>query len=137
VGCVPVGVQVRGFSAGHALPLAERAATSHSAYAAAIALLREATDAVRCAEDQYGLSPRGSAGGCDLDPRAFQDLAQAQAALLIARARMMVSGGEYGIAEDHCLTALNILEVVCGKAHQETWAVKAFLEQAVRPHLSN
>jgi hypothetical protein len=125
------------FSAGHALSLAERAAAAHSTYAAAIALLREATDAVRRVEDQYGLSPRRSAGGCDLDPRAFQDLAQARASLLMARARMMVRGGEYGIAEDHCLTALNIFGVVCGAAHQETGAARAFLEQAVRPYLSN
>lgn len=131
------------FAARLALPLAARAVATCSAYAAALELLREATAAVRAAEDRYSVSPRrrGTAagsrtGGADWDPRDYEELARARAELLKARARMMVRAGQYAIAEDHCFTAIDILEVVCGKAHPETQAVRDYMEQAVTPHRS-
>ncbi|GJN04549.1 hypothetical protein PR202_ga22108 [Eleusine coracana subsp. coracana] len=120
-----------------ALPLAAKSVAACSAYAAALELLREATDTVRRAEDRYGVAPpppRDRRDDDDLDPRAYEELARARAELLGARAGMMVRAGEYGIARDHCLTAIDILEVVCGDAHPETQKVRDYLEQAVAPH---
>ncbi|KAK3118920.1 hypothetical protein QOZ80_9BG0710590 [Eleusine coracana subsp. coracana] len=119
-----------------ALPLAAKSVAACSAYAAALELLREATDAVRRAEDRYGGGGGGRGDGDedDLDPRAYEELARARAELLGARAGMMVRAGEYGIARDHCLTAIDILEVVCGDAHPETQKVRDYLERVVTPH---
>ncbi|XP_062198323.1 uncharacterized protein LOC133901045 [Phragmites australis] len=125
------------------LPLAARAVAAYSAYSAALELLREATDGVRVAEDQYIAAPRrgggsgSSSSNMELDPRVYQEVARARAELLKTRARMMVRAGEHAIAKDHCLTAIGILEVVCGGAHPETQAVRAFLEQAVRVQTMN
>ncbi|KAL6654040.1 hypothetical protein ACP70R_007505 [Stipagrostis hirtigluma subsp. patula] len=120
-----------------ALPLAAHAVAAYSSYSAALELLREATDAVRHAEDRYvsAAGPRrggGAGGGADVDPRVYQEIARARAEVLRTRAGMMLRAGEGGIAEDHCLAAISILEVVCGDAHPETQAVRAFLEHNVR-----
>ncbi|KAJ1275926.1 hypothetical protein BS78_05G173700 [Paspalum vaginatum] len=116
------------------LPLAARCVAGYSAYSAALELLREATDGVLQAEDRYIGSPRRSNGSSyvELDPKVYQNLARARAELLVTRARMMVRAGERDIAEDHCLSAISILEVVSGDCHPDTLAVRAFLEEAVR-----
>ncbi|XP_066396477.1 uncharacterized protein [Miscanthus floridulus] len=117
-----------------ALPLAARCMTGYSAYGAALELLQEATDVVLEAEDLYIGAPRriNDLRYVAIDPKVYRKLAQARAELLVMRARIMLRAGECGIAEDHCLSAIGLLEVACGDCHPETLVVKAFLEQAVR-----
>ncbi|KAL6838222.1 hypothetical protein ACP4OV_031954 [Aristida adscensionis] len=129
--------ELAAFVARVVLPLAAHAVAAYSAYGPALELLREATDAVREAEDRYVSAGHrrgggGSSGGVEPEPKVYQGLARGRAELLRARARMMLRAGERAIAEDHCLAAINILEVVCGDAHPETQAVRAFLEHNVR-----
>jgi hypothetical protein len=117
-----------------ALPLAARCVTGYSAYGAALELLREATDVVLEAEDLYIGAPRriNDHKYVAIDPKVYRKLAQARAELLVMRARIMLRAGERGIAEDHCLSAIGLLEVACGDCHPETLVARAFLEQAVR-----
>ncbi|TVU24972.1 hypothetical protein EJB05_27444, partial [Eragrostis curvula] len=138
---LPSAFELARFVTRHALPLAARAVAAYSAYSAALELLREATDAVRKVEDMYapssprrgGTGSRNTSSSVHLDPSAYEDVARARAELLMARARIMARAGETGIAEDHCVAAIDILEVVSGDAHPDTQAARAFLEQAVRP----
>jgi hypothetical protein len=108
--------------------------TGYSAYGAALELLREATDVVLEAEDLYIGAPRriNDHKYVAIDPKVYRKLAQARAELLVMRARIMLRAGERGIAEDHCLSAIGLLEVACGDCHPETLVARAFLEQAVR-----
>jgi hypothetical protein len=117
-----------------ALPLAARCVTGYSAYGAALELLREATEVVLEAEDLYIGAPRriNDLKYVAIDPKVYRKLAQARAELLVMRARIMLRAGERGIAEDHCLSAIGLLEVACGDCHPETLVARAFLEQAVR-----
>jgi len=123
------------FVTGSVLPLAARCLAGYSACAAALELLREATDGVFEAEEKYVGTPRRSGNGSsayvELDPKVYRELARSRADLLVARARVMVRAGERAVAEDHCQSAINIMEVVCGDWHPATLAVRAFLEQDV------
>ncbi|OEL31945.1 hypothetical protein BAE44_0007036 [Dichanthelium oligosanthes] len=115
------------------LPLAARCVVGYSACSAALELLREATDGVHEAEDRYikRHPPRSNGAYMELDAKVYQELARTRAELLVMRARVMVRSGDLDIAEDHCHSAINILEVVAGDCHPETLAVRAFLEQDV------
>ncbi|RCV38670.1 hypothetical protein SETIT_8G161300v2 [Setaria italica] len=116
------------------LPLAARCVAGYSAYGAALELLREATDGVLEAEERYiAPSSRRSNGNTymELDPKVYRELARVRAELLVMRARVMMRAGERDIAEDHCVSAISILEVVRGDWHPDTLAVRAFLEQDV------
>ncbi|CAL4992359.1 unnamed protein product [Urochloa decumbens] len=130
------------FVATSVIPLAARCVAGYSAYAAALELLREATDGVFEAEERYiGQQSRrssGCGGGCgygvEVDPRVYRELARVRAELLVMRARVMLRAGEHDVAEDHCRSAIGILEVVRGDWHPDTMAVRAFLEQDVIVH---
>nr|CAB3490111.1 unnamed protein product [Digitaria exilis] len=126
------------FVTGAVIPLAARYVVGHSAYGAALEILREATDAVFAAEERYtttddgGSSRRrrgvaGDGGGHveRLDPKVYRELARARAELLVMRARVMMRAGERDIAEDHCVSAVSILEVVNGDWHPDTVAILA------------
>jgi hypothetical protein len=122
------------FVTGFVLPLAARCVAGYSAYASALELLREATDGVLEAEERYiAPSSRRSNGNTymELDPKVYRELARVRAELLVMRARVMIRAGERDIAEDHCVSAISILEVVRGDWHPDTLAVRAFLEQEV------
>nr|CAB3491840.1 unnamed protein product [Digitaria exilis] len=127
------------FVTGAVIPLAARYVVGHSAYGAALEILREATDAVFAAEERYTTTDdggssrwrRGVAGGGGgghverLDPKVYRELARARAELLVMRARVMMRAGERDIAEDHCVSAVSILEVVNGDWHPDTVAILA------------
>ncbi|CAO2144519.1 unnamed protein product [Urochloa humidicola] len=122
------------FVAGSVLPLAARCVAGYSAYAAALELLREATDGVFEAEEKYvgGQQPRQSNRAyAEIEPKVYRELARVRAELLVMRARVMMRAGERDVAEDHCRSAISILEVVRGDMHPDTLAVRAFLEQDV------
>ncbi|XP_066361415.1 uncharacterized protein [Miscanthus floridulus] len=115
-----------------ALPLAARCVTGYSAYGAALELLREAIDVVLQAEDLYIDAPRriNDRKYVAIDPKVYRELAQARAELLVMQTRIMLRDGERAIAEDHCLSAIGLLEVACGDCHPKTLVAMAFLEQA-------
>jgi hypothetical protein len=117
-----------------AIPLAARSVAGYSTYGAALELLREATDVVLEAEDLYIGAPRriNDCRYVEIDPEVYKKLARARAELLVMRARIMLRAGERGVAEDHCLSAIGLLEVACGDCHPETLVARAFLEQTVR-----
>ncbi|CAL4983889.1 unnamed protein product [Urochloa decumbens] len=127
------------FVATRLLPLAARCVAGYSGYAAALELLREATDGVSEAEERYigQQSRRSSNGGgscayaVEIDPKVYRELARVRAELLVMRARIMMRAGERDVAEDHCRSAIGILEVVRGDWHPDTMAVRVFLEQDV------
>ncbi|CAO2149353.1 unnamed protein product [Urochloa humidicola] len=122
------------FVSASVLPLAARCVGGYSAYAAALELLREATDSMFEAEEKYvggQSSRRSNRAYVDIEPKVYRELARVRAELLVMRARVMMRAGERDVAEDHCRSAIGILEVVRGDLHPDTIAVRAFLEQDV------
>ncbi|KAG8090032.1 hypothetical protein GUJ93_ZPchr0011g28540 [Zizania palustris] len=118
------------------VPLAAHGAAAYSSYGAVLDLLAEATDAVRAEEERYVAAPSRRSGG-DLDPIVYHEIVRSRAELLKLRAKLMLRGGEYALAENHCMTAIGILEVVSGEDGPETDAANEILDQILKVQLDN
>ncbi|KAF0896688.1 hypothetical protein E2562_027033 [Oryza meyeriana var. granulata] len=112
------------------VPLAAHGVAAYSSYAAIMDLLVEATDAVRAEENRFVAS-----GGLDQNASVYHELARSRAELMKMRAKLMLRGGEFTLAEDHSLAAICILEVVSGDDHPETQAARAALDHILQVQL--
>ncbi|XP_052135731.1 uncharacterized protein LOC127754290 [Oryza glaberrima] len=110
-----------------AVPLAARGVVAHSAYAAVTDLLVESSNVVRGEESRYVAS-----GGLDENPALYHELAHSRAQLLKLRAKLMLRGGEFTLAEDHSLAVIHILEVVAGDDDPETEEARAALDRVLQ-----
>ncbi|XP_040384570.1 uncharacterized protein LOC121055708 [Oryza brachyantha] len=110
-----------------AVPLTAHGVTAYSSYAAVTDLLVEAADAVRAEEERFVAS-----GSVNLDPPLYHELALSRAELMKMRAKLMLRGGEFTLAENHILTAITILDVVSGDDHPETLAARATLDHILQ-----
>uniref|UniRef100_A0A0E0F6W3 Plant disease resistance WDH domain-containing protein n=1 Tax=Oryza meridionalis TaxID=40149 RepID=A0A0E0F6W3_9ORYZ len=110
-----------------AAPLAARGVAAHSAYAAVTDLLVESSNVVRGEESRYVAS-----GGLEENPALYHELAHSRAQLLKLRAKLMLRGGEFTLAEDHSLAVIHILEVVAGDDDPETEEARAALDRVLQ-----
>ncbi|KAM0944128.1 putative TIR domain, AAA+ ATPase domain, P-loop containing nucleoside triphosphate hydrolase [Dioscorea sansibarensis] len=117
------------------LPLAMQDLKAFSQFTCVLELLRVATEALETMEDLF-LSDGDSSSSkspVQFDPRLYNEFAHLRATLLELRAKLMIRGGLYDIAEQLCRTSLNIKEVICGWEHLETQATRQMMEKLIRP----
>ncbi|KAH7666312.1 P-loop containing nucleoside triphosphate hydrolase protein [Dioscorea alata] len=116
------------------LPLAMQDLRAFSQYTCVLELLRVATEALETMEDL--LLPDGDSSSnkspAQFDPHWYNEFAHLRATLLESRAKLMIRGGLYDIAEQLCRTTLNIKEVMCGWEHPDTQATRQMIEKLIR-----
>uniref|UniRef100_A0A0E0MGJ6 Plant disease resistance WDH domain-containing protein n=1 Tax=Oryza punctata TaxID=4537 RepID=A0A0E0MGJ6_ORYPU len=110
-----------------AVPITAHGVAAHSSYAAVTDLLVESSDAIRGEESRYV-----ARGGLDENPSLYHELAHSRAQLMKMRAKLMLRGGEFTLAEDHSLAVIHILEVVAGDDDPETEEARAALDRVLQ-----
>ncbi|KAI4338681.1 hypothetical protein MLD38_023707 [Melastoma candidum] len=124
------------------LPLAVRAFLSYSRCSAALELLRLCTDALEGA-DQTLVTPvkkwhdqptcwKPIPTNAQLNPCLWQELALLRATVLETRAKLMLKGGQYDIADDLVRKALYIRTSISGEDHPTTVATREVLSRITR-----
>ncbi|XP_068651124.1 uncharacterized protein [Aristolochia californica] len=113
-----------------AIPLAYQTFTNFSRYKAALTLLRLCTEALEDVRGSFVSSlQRGQElslcalcsfmSSSNLKPEQYEELELLKATLLELRAKLMMRGGEYGIAKELCEMAISIRSVLCGTMHPD------------------
>ncbi|KAI4302961.1 hypothetical protein MLD38_038647 [Melastoma candidum] len=124
------------------LPLAVRAFLAYSRCSAALELLRLCTDALEGA-DQALVTPvkkwhdqpncwKPIPTSAQLNPYLWQELALLRATVLETRAKLMLKGGQYDIADDLIRKALYIRTSISGEDHPTTVASREVLSRITR-----
>ncbi|XP_039137122.1 uncharacterized protein LOC120274656 [Dioscorea cayenensis subsp. rotundata] len=116
------------------LPLAMQDLRAFSQFTCVLELLRVATEALETMEDLFLSNDDSSSNKSPVqfDPHLYNEFAHLRATLLESRAKLMIRGGLYDIAEQLCRTTLNIKEVMCGWEHPETQATRQMMEKLIR-----
>lgn len=126
-----------------ALPLAVRTFITFSRCEPAMELLRRCTDALEAA-DQAFVTPvekwldrsvcwiRPARTGAQLNPCLWQDLALLRATVLETRAKLMLRGAQFDIADDLIRKAIFIRSSICGDDHQLTVSARETLSKITR-----
>ncbi|XP_051137079.1 uncharacterized protein LOC127255547 [Andrographis paniculata] len=124
------------------VPLAIRTFITFSRCSAAMELLRLCTDALE-ATDQAFVTPvdkwldkslcwRPIQTNAQLNPSLWQDLALARATVLEVRAKLMVRGGQFDVADDLIRKAVFIRSSICGEDHPDTVSAQETLAKLTR-----
>ncbi|GMH28868.1 hypothetical protein Nepgr_030711 [Nepenthes gracilis] len=124
------------------LPLAIRTFITFSRCTAAVELLRLCADALEAA-DQVATTPvkrwfgkaiwwRPARTTAQLNPRLWQDLALARAAVLETRAKLMMKGGQFDVGDDLIKKAIFIRTSISGENHPDTVSSKETLSKFTR-----
>ncbi|PKI54018.1 uncharacterized protein LOC116215421 [Punica granatum] len=126
-----------------ALPLAVRSFITFSRCGPAMELLRRCTDALEAA-DQAFVTPvekwldrsicwiRPVRTEAQLNPCLWQDLALLRATVLETRAKLMLRGAQFDIADDLIRKAIYIRTSICGEDHQLTVSARETLSKITR-----
>lgn len=126
-----------------ALPLAARSFIMFSRCEPAMELLRRCTDVLEAA-DQAFVTPvekwldwsfcwfRPVRTGAQLNPCLWQDLALLRATVLETRAKLMLRGAQFDIADDLIRRAISIRSSICGDDHQLTISARVTLSKITR-----
>ncbi|KAM1739104.1 hypothetical protein ACFX11_014853 [Malus domestica] len=124
------------------LPLAIRAFITFSRCNAALELLRLCTNALEAADQAFvtpvekwldkSLCWRPIQTNAQLNPYLWQELALSRATVLETRAKLMLRGGQFDIADDLIRKALFIRTSVCGEDHKDTVAARETLSKVTR-----
>lgn len=125
-----------------ALPLSKRSFITFSRCTAALELLRRCTDALEAADhalvtpiDKWfdkSLCWRPIHTTAQLNPSLWQDLALLRATVLETRAKLMLRGGVFDIADDLIRKAIYIRTSICGEDHSTTVAARETLSRINR-----
>ncbi|XP_019059376.1 PREDICTED: uncharacterized protein LOC104814630 [Tarenaya hassleriana] len=124
------------------LPLAIRTFITFSRCSAALELLRVCTNALEAA-DQTLVMPvekwldkslcwRPVHTNAQLNPALWQELALARATVLETRAKLMLRGGQFGIADDLIRKAIFIRTSISGEDHPLTVSARETLSKLTR-----
>ncbi|XP_068636260.1 uncharacterized protein [Aristolochia californica] len=114
-----------------AVPLAYQTFTDFSRYKAALILLRLCTEALEDVRGSFVSSlERGQElslcslcsflSSSNFNTEQYEELELLKTTLLELRAKLMMRGGEYGIAKELCEMAISIRSVLCGTMHPDT-----------------
>ncbi|KAM1024993.1 hypothetical protein ACFX15_037534 [Malus domestica] len=124
------------------LPLAIRTFITFSRCNAALELLRLCTNALEAADQAFvtpvekwldkSLCWRPIQTNAQLNPYLWQELALSRATVLETRAKLMLRGGQFDIADDLIRKALFIRTSICGEDHQDTVAARETLGKITR-----
>ncbi|KAK9698571.1 hypothetical protein RND81_08G113800 [Saponaria officinalis] len=124
------------------LPLAIRAFLTFSRCNAALELLRLCTNALETADQAFvapvdkwldkSLCWRPVHTSTQLNPSLWQEMALSRATVLEARAKLMVRGGQFDIADDLIRKAIFIRTCICGDNHSDTVSAKDTLAKITR-----
>ncbi|KAK4746037.1 hypothetical protein SAY87_012349 [Trapa incisa] len=126
-----------------AMPLAYRSFTALSRCEPAMELLRRCTDVLEAA-DQAFVTPvekwldksfcciRPVRTGAQLNPCLWQELALLRANVLELRAKLMLRGAQFDIADDLIRKALYIRSSICGEDHKLTVSARETLSKITR-----
>ncbi|XP_074317713.1 uncharacterized protein LOC141653766 [Silene latifolia] len=124
------------------LPLAIRAFITYSRCNAALELLRLCTNALEAADQAFvtpvdkwldkSLCWRPVHTNAQLNPSLWQDMALARATVLETRAKLMLRGGQFGVADDLIRKTIFIRTSICGEKHPDTLAAKETLAKITR-----
>ncbi|CAE6180951.1 unnamed protein product [Arabidopsis arenosa] len=124
------------------LPLAIRTFISFSRCTAAVELLRVCTNALEAA-DQTLVTPvekwldkslcwRPVQTSAQLNPILWEELALARATVLETRAKLMLRGGQFGLADDLIRKAIFIRTSISGEDHPGTVSARETLSKLTR-----
>lgn len=124
------------------LPLAIRTFITFSRCNAALELLRLCTNALEAADQAFvtpvekwldkSLCWRPIPTNAQLNPYLWQELALSRATVLETRAKLMLRGGQFDIADDLIRKALFIRTSICGEDHHDTVAARETLSKITR-----
>ncbi|CAO2837649.1 unnamed protein product [Amaranthus hypochondriacus] len=134
------------------LPLAIRAFITFSRCNAALELLRLCTNALETADQAFvtpvdkwldkSLCWKPVHTNAQLNPSLWQEMALARATVLETRAKLMVRGGQFDIADDLIRKAIFIRTSISGENHPDTLSAKETMAKITRllanlePHTS-
>ncbi|KAJ0263435.1 Disease resistance protein [Hirschfeldia incana] len=124
------------------LPLAIRTFVTFSRCGAAVELLRVCTNALEAA-DQTLVKPvekwldkslcwRSVQTSAQLNPNLWEELALARATVLETRAKLMLRGGQFGVADDLIRKAIFIRTSISGEDHPGTVSARETLSKLTR-----
>ncbi|KAL9231013.1 hypothetical protein vseg_006288 [Gypsophila vaccaria] len=124
------------------LPLAIRAFITFSRCNAALELLRLCTNALETADQAFvtpvdkwldkSLCWRPVHTNAQLNPSLWHEMALSRATVLEARAKLMVRGGQFDIADDLIRKAIYIRTCISGDNHSDTLSAKGTLAKITR-----
>lgn len=124
------------------LPLSIRAFLTFSRCNAAVELLRLCTDALETADQAFvtpvdkwmdkSLCWKPVHTNAQLNPSLWQEMALARATVLETRAKLMLRGGQFDIADDLTRKAIFIRTSISGENHPETLSSKEILAKITR-----
>jgi len=124
------------------LPLAIRAFVTYSRCNTALELLRLCTNALETADQAFvtpvdkwldkSLCWRPVHTNAQLNPSLWQDMALARATVLETRAKLMLRGGQFDIADDLVRKAIFIRTSISGENHPDTLSAKETLAKITR-----
>ncbi|CAM9002354.1 unnamed protein product [Rhodiola kirilowii] len=125
-----------------ALPLAIRTFVTFSRSTPALELLRLSINALEAVDQEFvtpvkrwldkSLCWRPAQTNAQLNPSLWQELALLRATVLETRAKLMLRGGEYGIADDLIRKSIFIRTFISGENHSETRAARETLSKITR-----
>ncbi|XP_044484583.1 uncharacterized protein LOC123210353 [Mangifera indica] len=124
------------------LPLAIKTFITLSGCTAALELLRLCTNTLEAADHEFvtpveklidsSLCWRPVQTNAQLNPSLWQDLALTRATVLETRAKLMVRGGQFDIADDLIRKAVFIRTSISGEDHPDTVAARETLSKLTR-----
>ncbi|KAK1374835.1 TIR domain-containing protein [Heracleum sosnowskyi] len=124
------------------LPLAIRTFITYSRCSAALELLRLSTNALEAAEQAFvipvekwlnkSICWRPIQTNAQLNPYLWQELALSRATILEIRAKLMLKGRQFDIADDLIRKAIFVRTSICGEDHPDTMSARETLSKATR-----
>ena len=124
------------------LPLAIRTFITFSRCSAALELLRLCTNALEAADQAFvtpvekwldsSLCWKPIQTNAQLNPCLWQELALSRATVLETRAKLMLRGGQFDIADDLIRKAVFIRTSICGDDHPDTISARETLSKLTR-----
>jgi hypothetical protein len=124
------------------VPLAIRAFIKFSRCSASLELLRLCTDALEAADQAFvtpvdkwldkSLCWKSMKTNAQLNPCLWHELALSRSTVLEIRAKLMIRGGQFDIADDLIRKSLFIRSSISGEDHPDTLAAKEILSKITR-----